>query len=56
MPAFIRARVEATVSRPAYVTFDDNKKEGSLVRLPTRDELEPDIDEALVVEYYNQKL
>ena len=48
--------LEATVSRPAYVTFDDNKKEGSLVRLPTRDELEPDIDEALVVEYYNQKL
>lgn len=52
----INDSLEATVSRPAYVTFDDNKKEGSLVRLPTRDELEPDIDEALVVEYYNQKL
>ncbi|KRK71862.1 30S ribosomal protein S4 [Lacticaseibacillus nasuensis JCM 17158] len=48
--------LEATVSRPAYVTFDDNKKEGSLVRLPQREELEPEIDEALVVEYYNQKL
>lgn len=48
--------LDATVSRPAYVTFDDNKKEGTYVRLPTRDELEPDIDESLVVEYYNQKL
>jgi small subunit ribosomal protein S4 len=38
------------------VTFDDNKKEGSFVRLPQRDELEPEIDEALVVEYYNQVL
>ncbi|MFD1432381.1 30S ribosomal protein S4 [Lacticaseibacillus yichunensis] len=52
----VNASLEGTVSRPAYVTFDDNKKEGSLVRLPQRDELEPDIDEALVVEYYNQKL
>lgn len=54
--AIVNEALEATVSRPAYVTFDDNKKEGSLVRLPTRDELEPDIDESLVVEYYNQKL
>ncbi|KRN25277.1 30S ribosomal protein S4 [Lacticaseibacillus camelliae DSM 22697 = JCM 13995] len=48
--------LDATISRPAYVSFDDNKKEGTYVRLPTRDELEPDIDESLVVEYYNQKL
>ena len=54
--AIVNAALEATVSRAAYVTFDDNKKVGSLVRLPQRDELEPEIDEALVVEYYNQKL
>ncbi|MDD6416474.1 MAG: 30S ribosomal protein S4, partial [Lactobacillus porci] len=30
--------------------------EGQLVRLPERDEMEPDIDEALVVEYYNKLL
>ncbi|KRM72906.1 30S ribosomal protein S4 [Lacticaseibacillus brantae] len=52
----VNAAIEGTVSRPAYVTFDDTKKEGSLVRLPQREELEPEIDEALVVEYYNQKL
>lgn len=54
--AIVNEAIEATVSRPAYVTFDDNKKEGSLVRLPQREELEPEVDEALVVEYYNQKL
>jgi small subunit ribosomal protein S4 len=54
--AIVNAALEATVSRAAYVTLDDNKKVGSLVRLPQRDELEPEIDEALVVEYYNQKL
>ena len=27
---------------------------GSLVRLPERDELDANIDEALVVEYYNK--
>ncbi|MSC09456.1 30S ribosomal protein S4, partial [Lactobacillus rhamnosus] len=52
----VNEAIENTVSRPAYVTFDDNKKEGSLVRLPERGELEPEVDESLVVEYYNQKL
>jgi small subunit ribosomal protein S4 len=52
----VNEAIESTISRPAYVTFDDNKKEGSFVRLPQRDELEPEIDEALVVEYYNQVL
>ncbi|WP_127848858.1 30S ribosomal protein S4 [Lacticaseibacillus hulanensis] len=54
--AIVNAALEATVSRAAYVTFDDNKKSGSFTRLPQRDELEPEIDESLVVEYYNQKL
>ena len=54
--AVVNEAIENTVSRPAYVTFDDNKKEGSLVRLPERGELEPEVDESLVVEYYNQKL
>ncbi|MCI1284305.1 30S ribosomal protein S4 [Lacticaseibacillus songhuajiangensis] len=52
----VNAALEATVSRPSYVEYDENKKAGSLVRLPQRDELEPEIDEALVVEYYNQML
>nr|HPI99501.1 30S ribosomal protein S4 [Enterococcus sp.] len=52
----IKEAVEATVGRPAFVSFDADKLEGSLIRLPERDELTPEVDEALVVEYYNQKL
>ncbi|WDF81697.1 30S ribosomal protein S4 [Lacticaseibacillus pabuli] len=52
----VNAALEATVSRPAFVDYDENKKSGSLVRLPQREELEPEIDESLVVEYYNQML
>ena len=52
----IKEAVEATVGRPAFVSFDAEKLEGSLTRLPERDELTPEVDEALIVEYYNQKL
>ena len=52
----IQNALEAVVGRPAFVSFDADKLEGSLTRYPERDELEPDIDEALVVEYYNQLL
>ncbi|KRM99244.1 30S ribosomal protein S4 [Loigolactobacillus rennini] len=52
----IQNALEAVVGRPAFVSFDADKLEGSLTRYPERDELEPDIDETLVVEYYNQLL
>lgn len=52
----IKSALENTVGRPSFVSFDDNKMAGNLVRFPERDELEPEIDEALVVEFYNQKL
>ncbi|KRN29337.1 30S ribosomal protein S4 [Lactobacillus selangorensis] len=52
----IKNAVESTVARPAFVSFDSDKLSGSLVRLPQREELEPDVDESLVVEYYNQIL
>jgi small subunit ribosomal protein S4 len=52
----IKEAVEATVGRSAFVSFDADKLEGSLTRLPERDELTLEVDEALVVEYYNQKL
>ncbi|MEJ6400386.1 30S ribosomal protein S4 [Nicoliella lavandulae] len=50
----IKDAVEAVVGRPAYVTFDADKLEGSLNRLPQRDELNADIDPSLIVEYYNK--
>ena len=55
VPAILEA-VEATIGRPAFVSFDAEKLEGSLTRLPERDEINPEINEALVVEYYNKQL
>lgn len=48
------AALEATTKRVEFVTFDDAKKEGKFVRLPERNELNADIDETLIVEYYNK--
>ena len=45
--------VEATTNRVAYVTFDSKKKEGTYVRYPEREELNADINESLIVEFYN---
>lgn len=46
--------LEATTKRVEFVTFDDAKKEGKYVRLPERNELNADINEALIVEFYNR--
>ena len=50
----IKNAVEAVVARPSYVEFDADKLEGSLTRLPAREDMNADIDEALVVEFYNR--
>lgn len=50
----VKDALEAVVGRVPFVSFDENKMEGSLVRLPEREELDANIDEALVVEYYNK--
>lgn len=50
----IKAAVEATLNRPAYVEFDANKLTGKYLRYPDRSELNSDINEALIVEYYNR--
>ncbi len=52
--AIITNAVEALFGRPEFITFDSEKLEGSLNRLPVRDELTADIDEAYIVEYYNK--
>ena len=46
--------VEATTNRVAYVTCDSKKKEGTYVRYPEREELNADINESLIVEFYNR--
>lgn len=40
--------------RVDFVSYDENKKEGTYVRLPERTELNADINEALIVEFYNK--
>ena len=50
----VKEALEAVVGRASFVSFDADKMEGSLVRLPQRDELDANIDEALIVEYYNK--
>lgn len=52
--AIVKEALEATISRLEFVNFDQDKLEGTLVRLPLRSELNAEIDEALVVEYYNK--
>ncbi|MDR0847321.1 MAG: 30S ribosomal protein S4 [Lactobacillales bacterium] len=55
VPAITEA-VAAIVARPSFVEFDAEKLEGKFVRFPERDEVHPDINEALIVEFYNKKL
>ena len=50
----IKNAVEAVVARPSYVEFDADKLEGKLVRLTEREDMNADIDEALIVEFYNK--
>lgn len=51
----VKEALEKTSNRVAYVEFDSNKLEGKLTRLPERNELTPEINEAYIVEYYNRK-
>ena len=40
--------------RVDFITYDENKKEATFVRLPERNELNADINEALIVEFYSR--
>ncbi len=50
----IKASLEKVTKRVEFVTFDEKKLEGKLVRLPERSELNADINESLIVEFYNR--
>ena len=50
----IKAALEATHNRVEFVTFDENKLSGTYVRLPERSELNQEINESLIVEFYNR--
>lgn len=51
----VRESLDKLVSRVEFVTFDADKLEGTFVRLPERNELNADINEALIVEFYNRE-
>lgn len=52
--ALIKENLESVVTRLDFVSYDENKLEGTFTRLPERGELNAEIDEALIVEYYNK--
>ncbi|HBE98448.1 MAG TPA: 30S ribosomal protein S4 [Firmicutes bacterium] len=54
--AVVKASVEGKPATPAYVTIDAEKFQGTFARLPERNELPKEINEAQIIEYYNRKL
>ena len=50
----VKEALEKVVSRVEFVTFDANKLTGTFVRYPERSELNADINESLIVEFYNR--
>ena len=50
----IKEALENKVATPAFVEVDTNKLTGKLTRLPERSELNSEINESLIVEYYNR--
>jgi small subunit ribosomal protein S4 len=46
--------INMDITIPAFVSFDKAKKTGTYVRYPEREELNSEIDESLIVEYYNR--
>ena len=46
--------INMDITIPAFVSFDKAKKTGTYVRYPEREELNPDINESLIVEFYNR--
>lgn len=52
--AVINEALESNISAPAFVNVDKDNKKGTYVRLPERSELNQEINESLIVEYYNR--
>lgn len=52
--ASINEALEATLAFKDYVEVDKDNKKGKFIRLPERKELNTEINELLVIEYYNR--
>ena len=50
----VQESLAKVTKRVEFITYDENKMEATYVRLPERNELNADINEALIVEFYNK--
>ena len=50
----VKAALEARANRSEFVTYDEAKMAGTFVRYPERSELNGEINESLIVEFYNR--
>ncbi len=50
----VQESLSKVTKRVEFINYDENKMEATYVRLPERNELNADIDEALIVEFYNK--
>lgn len=50
----VKSSLEALNNRVEFVTFDEAKMAGTYLRYPERSELNIDINESLIVEFYNR--
>ena len=50
----IKAALEAKLARAEYLSYDEDKMAGTLVRIPERNEFLPTINEQQIVEFYNR--
>ena len=50
----VKESLEKVFNRVEFINYDNSKMTGTLMRLPERNELNQEINEALIVEYYNK--
>lgn len=50
----VEEALEVRPNVPEYLSYDENSRTGQYIRLPRRDELNQDINEALIVEFYSK--
>ncbi len=52
--SIVNNSLEKVSKRVEFIAYDDKKKTGTYLRLPERSELNPEINESLIVEFYNR--
>ena len=50
----IQMALESKIKRPDFINFDEGKKTATYVRYPERSELNAEINESLIVEFYSR--